>query len=290
MTEPWMEIIRSPHPAAASDAGLVLLAVGVPCIMTQDGEGFALLVEATDVGRAQAELRRYADENRPPPPAPVSILHAGALGWSLLAVAVLWLVALAASRHWLGRDWLDGGALVSAPVQAGAWWRAVCALTLHSNIAHLAGNTGFGLLFGAACAALYGPGVGWLLIVLAGALANLAEAYALPSGANSIGASTAVFAALGLVAARAPLGRTGRRLGHGAHAAVVAAALLLAFIGTGDEHTDVAGHALGFGAGLVTGLALRPVSGFPPAAQRVAGLSVTCIVIGCWALALASGG
>ena len=289
MTDTWTEIIRSAHPAAASDAGLVLLAVGVPCIMTQDGNGFALLVEAAHVGRAQGELRRYVDENRPSPPAPLTILHAGALGWSLAAIAALWLVALAASRHWLGRDWLDSGALVSLPVQAGAWWRAVCALTLHSNLAHLAGNTGFGLLFGAACAALYGPGVGWLLIVLTGALANLVEAYALPGGANSIGASTAIFAALGLVAARAPIGRSGRRLGHGVHAAVIAAALLLAFIGTGDDHTDIVGHALGFGAGLAAGLTLRGVAGFPAAAQRIAGISVAFVVAGSWALALASG-
>jgi rhomboid protease GluP len=288
MTEGWTEIVRSPHPSGASDAGLVLLAVGITCIMTQDAGGYALLVDGRDVARAQGELRRYADENRPAPVAPVAILHPGALGWSLVAMAVMWLIALASSRHWLGRDWIDSGALVSLPVQAGAWWRAVCALTLHTNIAHLAANTGFGLLFGAACAALYGPGVGWLLILASGALANLAEAYALP-GASAIGASTAVFAALGLVAARAPLGRRGVRLGHGAHAAIVAAALLLALIGTGDDHTDIAGHALGFAAGLAAGLALRPIRVFPPSLQRICGGVSLAVVGGCWALALAAG-
>lgn len=286
MSEAWTEIVRSPSPGAASDASLVLLAVGITCLMTQDAGGYALLVEAEDLTRAQGELRRYADENRPAPVAPAAMLHTGSLGSSLVAMAVMWVIALASSRHWLGRDWVDGGALASLPVQTGAWWRAVCALTLHSNIAHLAGNTGFGLLFGTACAALYGPGFGWLLILATGALANLAEAYALP-GASAIGASTAVFAALGLVAARAPLGRQGVRLGHGAHAAIVAAALLLALIGTGDDHTDVAGHALGFAVGLATGLALRPVSVFPPSLQRIAGMLAVAVVTGCWGLALA---
>ena len=57
----------------------------------------------------------------------------------------------------------------------------------------------------------HGYGVGWLLILLAGALGNLASAWLYQSHHLSGGASTAVFAALGILGESGPFGK--RRLG-----------------------------------------------------------------------------
>ncbi len=286
MPDHWTEILRSRAAAGVSEAGLVLTAVGVPCMLGEDAFGYTLLVPAADVARAHDELNRYIDENRTVPREPEPALYPRALPWTGVAIAVCYLVALAASQHWLGYDWLGAGILEPGAVRAGAWWRAVTALTLHANAAHLASNAGFGLLFGGAAAALYGPGVGWLAIVLSATVANAIEAWLLPTGAGSLGASTAVFAALGLVAARAPTRGLRPGVAHGVQGAIIAAALLLALVGTGDAQTDVNGHALGFAAGLAVGLGLRPVGYFPPPAQRVSGLLAVLAVAGAWYVAL----
>jgi membrane associated rhomboid family serine protease len=165
----------------------------------------------------------------------------------------------------------------------------VTALTLHADAAHLAGNAGFGFLFGAACAALYGAGLAWLLIVLTAACANLAEAAWMPPGMTSLGASTAVFAALGLVTARGRGAEHGRGLARGLYGALAAGLMLLALLGTGDAHTDVLGHALGFVFGLAAGLTLRRRRVLFPAANSVLSLLTLCIVALCWSLALSSG-
>ena len=41
-------------------------------------------------------------------------------------------------------------------------WRAVTALTLHSDLAHLAGNAFFGGVFGVLLAQILGGGLAWI--------------------------------------------------------------------------------------------------------------------------------
>ena len=119
--------------------------------------------------------------------------------------------------------------------------------------------------------------------------ANLVEAAWLPPGMSSLGASTAVFAALGLVTARGRPGTEGRGLARGIYGAMVAGALLLALLGTGDAHTDVMGHALGFVFGLLAGLPLRRRRTLWPAADTVLSFAALAVVGLCWTLALATG-
>lgn len=292
MSESLAEVFRSARPAPATDVAFMLTAVGIEATtQVVEGGDYAVFVAAHDGPRAREELDRYAQESRarPAPPAPLP-LKRGALRATVLAALILVAVAGAAGHHWFASDWYAAGALLGGEVRAGAWWRALTALTLHADASHLISNIGFGALFGAACAALYGPGLGWFLVLVTATLANVVEAMWMPPGMSSIGASTAVFAALGLVTARGRTAAHGRGLQRGVYGALVAGSLLLAFLGTGDANTDVLAHALGFTNGVLAGLALRRARLDDRALDRLAGAMSVAALSGSWALALHVGG
>lgn len=249
----WPAIFRSPHAGACDERLLLLESLGIPATLSADDDGWTLRVAPEHAGRAAFELARWSLENRPVPPAPRVQLHRGALPAALFYALLLFVLGAASANSLGGHDWYAAGGLDGARVRAGELWRAATALTLHADLAHYAANAGFGALFGTLAGRVYGAGAAWLTIVLAAVLANLLNAAWMPAGRISIGASTAVFAALGaLCVYRWPAtGRAGR---HGVRvASVVAALVLLALLGTGDAHTDVAAHALGFACGAALG-------------------------------------
>ena len=97
-----------------------------------------------------------------------------------------------------------------------------------------------------------------------------------------------MFAALGALAVhRWPAATRRARLGL-AGAPVVAALVLLALLGTGDAHTDVSAHALGFAAGALLAVPLRRFAPSPGAPQRRAAWLALLIVIGAWGAAFAA--
>ena len=108
---------------------------------------------------------------------------------------------------------------------------------------------------------MVGPGVAWLGIVLAGGAANILNTILLESSHRSIGASTAVFAALGLVSGfvwRGKLMAQDRwpyRIGP-----IIGGIALLAYTGTGGENTDIGAHLVGFICGFVSGILLIRVA------------------------------
>jgi membrane associated rhomboid family serine protease len=284
---PLVEVFRALTPRACDDRALVLEAVGVPAVIQRDGATYALLVPEDRAASATLELARYARENLPPPRVLAPRLHGGALLAAAAYVAVLFACGVASSRALFGIDWYDAGILDARAVRAGEIWRAVTALTLHADLAHFAANAGFGALFGGLAARLYGPGRAWLVILAAATCANLANAATMPAARASLGASTAVFAALGALgvyhwpatARRARLAWPGGSL--------VAALVLLALLGTGDERTDIVAHAFGFGFGALLAL---PLSRWLPellsAAERLTGLATLLLVACAWLAAL----
>ena len=282
----WVEIYRSAQAGDCDERLLLLESVGIPAAMRTDDGAYGVWVAPEDAGRAYFELTRYAAENRPSPPVPRPPLHAGALLAAAGYVLVLFVLAAASANAALGRDWLAVGALDGALVRAGEWWRVATALTLHADVAHFGSNAGFGALFGALAARVYGPGRAWLGILLAAVVANLVNAAWMPAGRVSLGASTAVFAALGMLCVfRWPDRRRGARAGIRG-ASVVAAVVLLALLGTGDERTDVAAHALGFVAGMVAGAGLPRIRAWRELGDRAAAVVVLAALALAWAFAL----
>ena len=286
MSEDLRVVFESSNRRSCADRALVLSAAHIPYQMIDDGTGCAIVVPAELSAAAAEQIRLYDEENPPvviaPPP---KIEYQDALPGLVGYVLVLCAVAGLAGYSFFERNWFSIGRIDGELVRAGEWWRTVTALTLHSGVRHLVGNLIFGTFFGLFAGRLVGPGVAWLAIVLAGAVGNLANTLLLDATHRSVGASTAVFAALGLVAGyvwHARLMRQDRWSNR--YGPIVGGIALLMFTGTGDENTDVGAHLFGFIAGFASGLLLTKFRPHFAAAstQRLAGAAAIAIVALCW--------
>ena len=142
------EVYRSSSRSDCDERAFVLAAVGIASVIGHDGFDFFLQVEVADGFRALEQLRDYAAESRPTPvpPAP-PVLYPNAWIGCVVYAAVLLGVALH-DRQRTGRSGCFSTPGNSMPrVQAGQWWRAWTALTLHLDAAHLVGNLGAGCWF-----------------------------------------------------------------------------------------------------------------------------------------------
>jgi membrane associated rhomboid family serine protease len=267
----------------------VLEAKSIEHEVLQSADSWVLTVPPDLVHPAYDEISRYSAERRVPRAAPKLIEpFAGAANGALGYVLVLLLAAYCAGIGLFGADWLSLGAL-----EAGAgreWWRAVTALTLHVDQEHLLGNLLFGVFAGIAAGRLLGPGVAWASILGAGALANYAEILIAPATHRAVGASTAVFAALGLLAGLAWRQRlTLRERRWYRWAPLIAGICLLTLLGAGTAHVDVLGHGLGFLMGVGVGW-FYARAGIPrdrgKRLQIAAGAGAAVLVCVAWLLAL----
>lgn len=288
-----IEIYRSARLSDCEERAFMLTAVDVPNETTREGENFLLWVESSRVEEARAHLQRYQAESGPAPPPPaVPVHHPRAWVGCILYAATLVGVAYAIGAG-LGRlDAFDTGELDSARVQQGQWWRAWTALTLHLDLEHLVANLGAGIWFGYLAGRRLGAGTAWALIVTGAATANLSEALIGSPLHRAVGASTAVFTALGLLSAYAWRERR-RTYEHWARrwGPLIAGVILLGWTGSAGERTDLIAHLAGFAIGALIGaLAAGPLArrllGRVP--QSLAGLFALGSIIIAWGFALSS--
>jgi len=283
-------VFESRNRRSCSDRALVLAAVRIPYQLVDDGLSCALVVPAEFSARAVEELRLYEDENPPVrPKVKKRIVYQdalpGVIGYVLVVCAVAWL----AGYSFFDSNWFTAGRVDGTLIRAGEWWRTITALTLHSGVRHLLGNLVFGVFFGIFAGRLLGSGVAWLAVLVSAALGNTANTLLLESTHRSIGASTAVFATLGLLAGYVWRGqlmaqdRWSTRYGP-----VVGGLALLMFTGTGDENTDIGAHLLGFVCGFGSGMLLTMISKLPapPRVQVVSGAAAVGLVALAWIVAL----
>jgi len=292
-TEELTTIFRSPRKRACDERLLVLTAVGVSGVVVLGAGEFLLQVPLEEAAYAVQHLLQYEAENRAPPPAPAPpapypYAWVGCVVYGL----VLFGVAAALSHGLLRLDAFDVGELDAARVQAGEWWRAWTALTLHLDGPHLAANLVAGVWFGYLAAAQMGSGTAWLLTVTGGGVANLIEGLLGPADHHSVGASTAVFAALGAMAAFswrerfATPQRWARRWGP-----LIAGIVLLGWTGSAGEGTDLVAHVSGFAVGALLGAtaALPRMQGLLRRVPRwAAGLAALASLGVAWWCALSS--
>jgi rhomboid protease GluP len=286
-----IDIYRSLRRSACDERALVLLALGIPSTVRGDGVQFFLEVDEAQLDVALVELRHYEAESRPPPlPPPAPELYPYAWVGCLGYVAILVGIAYAIANGLVRLDAFDLGELDAARVQSGQWWRVWTALTLHLDVGHLIANLGAGVWFGYLAARALGSGMSWLFIVNGAALANWVEAELGPATHRAVGASTAVFTALGMLAAHS--WRTRFHLPQRwalRWAPLVAGVILLGWLGSAGEGTDLVAHALGFIVGVLVG-ATAALPRIEPMLRRVpqwlAGLAAVASIFGAWACAL----
>ncbi len=288
-----VEVGRYPSQKAAEQGALVLAAVGISCRVEPFGSVMALMVTARHAERARRELAHYAYENqlalsdRTPPPR----IDRWSIESALAYIALLVFFFVADTRSLGGHAWQIQGAADAGLIMDGTWWRTVTALTLHTGSVHLFGNIAAGTIFGILLSHRLGGGVAWLAIVSAGALGNALNAAFQPDAHLSIGASTAVFGGLGLLAGMAMTSPralqwrgTLRRW-----APIGAGLMLLAFFGMGGERTDIWAHVFGFVVGAVAGFALAHIDPAPLRQRTVQAWSAAAafgLVAVAWLIAL----
>ena len=293
--EQWVTIAVGLDEARANELALVLIARGITHERRAGMSGVELWVPMESAGAAASELAQYRKENA----RRVGTKHIAYVGngWPGVAayVAVLIAVFVATRESLLGLDWFGAGRFEAGAVAAGEWWRTVTALTLHLEFDHLGGNLVFGAFFGLFVGRYLGVGIGWLTVAATAAAANLVGAWVEAPEHRSLGASTAVFAALGLLVAytwrRGFLRETPWRARI---APIVAGVGLLAFTGTAGENTDIGAHLLGFvagfGGGLLLARGLRPIWLRNRRVQSACAALALLLVVGAWAAGLYSAG
>jgi rhomboid protease GluP len=303
MSAAAIEVFRSARRAACDERAFVLAAIGIPATIYYDGLQYVLEVEAAEAARASMHLGQYELERRPPPPPPPPPpSYPYAWVGCVIYVATLVGIGLMVSNGLWRLDAFDQGALDAGRVQQGQWWRAWTALTLHLDGAHLVANLAAGVWFCYLAAAQIGSGSAWFLIVTGAACANLLEGLLGPPSHLSVGASTAVFTALGLLAAHSWQLRSSYTQRWAVRwAPLVGGVVLLGWFGSGggSEETaatavtqiDIVAHAAGFGVGCILGaLAARPAlkAALDRMPQWLSGLAALGSIALAWACALAS--
>jgi membrane associated rhomboid family serine protease len=288
MSQPEHVAVRETSLRARADEwALVLAATGIGCTVIFTSGVWEVRVDAHDVGPARLALDAY-DREQAPVQEETPLPDWGPTQAGIIAGLLLILFHLAVEGN---AEWYRLGRAVGARILAGEWWRTVTAVMLHANLAHVAGNAVAGGVFLTAVSRLVGPGVAICVAVIAGAGANAVNSLIRPPSHGSLGASTAVFACLGMLSAYQFLRRRRRVRPRGRSWLPLAAGLaLLGWLGTGPE-SDLSGHLLGFLLGGVFGvlLGLRPHEPLRHAAQNGLVLAVALGLGGCWLLAFRFG-
>jgi rhomboid protease GluP len=264
---------------AALERSVVLEAMGIAHEVqpTPDGR-WALAVDDGDAPAAEAALAAWEAENPPRPGFVARPDYGRSLAGAAVGFAILALAAYAGLHP--ARNLVERGSADAARMLDGEWWRAVTALTLHVDLAHVAANAAAIAIFLGAVARRLGPALATWLALAAGVAGNVLTALVAGGGHVSVGASTAVFGALGTLSAlQVPRRRAWLTLGVGV--------ALLGFLGTGAR-ADLLAHAFGFAAGATEGSAVRRMK--PPRRsplQPAIALAAVAPIAIAWWLALA---
>ena len=167
--------------------------------------------------------------------------------------------------HWLTsggpefQNWLEIGKLSADKVLDGEWHRIITSMTLHLDDSHFLSNLLALIFFIVGVDQFLGGGIAWLLVALSGGVGNYFNSLFYQTAHQAVGASTAVFAAVGL------LGALGikqyyrhREIKRRFFIPVVGALGLFAMLGTNPE-SDVMAHFFGFVSGLGFGIVILPL-------------------------------
>jgi len=242
----------------AEQYALVLAAMGIRSTIAMEGKLNTLYVADEDAARAHDELMAYDSENRQRPLQRDRLRTAlPPIELALVYCAILLFFFAAERRDAFSLDWIGEGSAQAGLMLGGEWWRAVTALCLHVSAVHLLGNLIFGSVFLMLLAQVTGAGLAGLSMVAAGAAGNALNAFVHSPSHTSIGASTAIFAGLGLLAALRQVWRPDRSYFMLRNWAPLAGGVtLLLFLGFSGENTDILGHVMGFVSGIGAGWVL----------------------------------
>ncbi|MFK7850944.1 MAG: rhomboid family intramembrane serine protease [Akkermansiaceae bacterium] len=277
--EDWVDIGTYPTLDDAYDHALVALAMGETIRVEESGQlgEFDLQTEAIAAEKIVEELKEYESEAeaRILPKVLPSNWAKHPAGATYLAV---WATILIVVFYYQVQDPRISNRFASSSlglIEHGEWWRPFTALFLHGDGPHIVGNLASGAVFSILVSKSIGPLKGWAMILLSGTLGNATTSFVTyPESFLSLGASTAVFGALGILSGigliencreevRMPWVRV--------LAPLFAGLILLGWLGGAapGSGTDVFGHVFGFMAGVAAGAICRHLEREPSEALRV---------------------
>lgn len=241
----------------ADICALVLSSSGLPYRLRKDRGGWGVWVDETHYYQAVETINHYFRENKiqpehseKPPALNMYMIISSA------AAAVILLVVYVAVHMAGSADVAVTRFGASAyKIINGQLYRTVTALFLHADEVHLAGNMISIAIFGTAVCTIAGWGFGWLMILVCGAFGNLINAFMYESGHISIGASTAVFGAIGILVGYQSLkSRSVAKKRFAAWIPLACGLALLGLLGSGGVRVDIMAHLFGLVSGAAVGL------------------------------------
>src|SRR3989442_12825471 len=276
----------TPERHQADEWAVVLAAGNIPHRLRPALDGWALIVTARHGEAARETLDAYERENiadavdtDADAVAPVRGAAVVGLAIGLLLIGFFAVTGTRASRS----IWFERGGADAERIVAGEWWRTVTALTLHADAPHVIGNAGASVVLVGAVGHQLGPGVGLYLFLLAGAGGNALTAFAHGTHHNSVGASTAMFGALGILAATRVVSRGRHPAARKLWMVGAARLALLALLGT-SPGSDLLAHLFRLLLRGAMRLAAAPALRRPlrPPVQWALAVAVLAAVVGAW--------
>lgn len=164
----------------------------------------------------------------------------------------------------------------AAAILKGEVYRSVTSLMLHVDAVHLVGNMAAIAFFGSVIGSLHGMGVGWLMILFTGAFGNLCNAWLYQTNHLAVGASTAVFGAIGMLSTHQfwnKMAVPGERIKS--WLPVAGGMALLGILGSGGGRVDLMAHLFGF----LSGMVLETIHRFRVRKQPTKTVQILCLSI-----------
>jgi rhomboid protease GluP len=236
---------------------LVLSASGIVFRLSRDKHGFTVWVAEEVYRRAQQCMQSYFSENRDAvsfQDRKGTLVSSGSVVSGMIASLLLLCIHAQVAGSGYENQIMDQYGASARAILYGDFYRSVTSLMLHADMIHLVGNMAGIFIFGTAVCAVCGWGVGWLMILTSGIIGNLINAYMHETGHISIGASTAIFGAIGILSGY-QLIRSQRfyQRRFAAWAPLACGLALLGLLGSAP-HSDLAAHFFGFAAGIGMGV------------------------------------
>jgi len=249
-----LELFQNLSEDEANKFGLVLSSSGISYHLKKGGSGWHVWVDDMDYEKALNTIEQYLEENKDfdrKDEAPYFEYQRTFTGlWVSIGLLACYVIIKTGNDFQFFVNTYGSSAF---HILHGELYRTVTSLMLHANTLHLSGNILGIAIFGTAVCTTTGWGAGWLMILTTGIVGNLLNAILYKTGHLSIGASTAVFGAIGILAAHQffrKLGLPGQRIR--AWLPLAGGITLLGILGSG-EFVDLTAHLFGFMAGIVIG-------------------------------------
>jgi len=246
--------ISAPSRKVAEEYAILLISLSIDNKVVFSDGVWNVEVRSQDLEKAVAEINSYESDGRiERPKSRFDHIRFQRLNYLYFFSFLLALAAFHAFVYsFPDLNLIRAGRSSASAITDGHFYRAVTALTLHADLKHLLSNVFFGGIAVFSLATLTGTGYSWLMFLLSGFFGNVLNAYFYGSAHNSIGASTAVFGVVGVLAGLQFFSKFREKKTY-SWVPFAAALGLLAMLGS-SEKSDIMAHLFGFVSGIPLGI------------------------------------